>query len=100
MEREATPCGAISIITDTNGRVLATGADFDTQKYASYSIKKSQAHRAGIAAELNFAREMCSKIISDNIGHYLASKIVDELMEKNAINFTTAYVGYEDGNDE
>ncbi|MBZ6078899.1 hypothetical protein [Microvirga puerhi] len=90
------PQGMIAILTDSDGRVQATKADFDHQSYGGLKLREAQLNRARDGLGMEFIRRVASHAVFRNIDHFEANQIIDRLVVREGWKVTTEGVGYDE----
>lgn len=74
-----TPKGVVAIITDPQGRVMASHADFALNRPGGFSLQDAQQQRAGEGVRRQLIKCTCAEYIAAQLGEYDCRKIVDGL---------------------
>lgn len=76
------PAGVVVVITDPDGAVIATHADFDRSGYGGMTMMASQTMRARSGAQTAAVRAYCSRRLADCFDGYLFERCWEALRSK------------------
>jgi hypothetical protein len=93
MSEEIEPHGIIAIMTDPDGDVIATSADFDRSGIGGCKLWEAQLLRTRDSVRWKAIRAYCTPHIADAISNYLAVQIADSLCKKGH-KITFRAIGY------
>lgn len=89
------PQGVIAIMTQPDGHVIATAADFDRSGYGGFKLWQAQQIRARDAVKGKAVRAYCSDILFNSLERYTIEKIAEDLLSrKGGHKITIRAIGY------
>lgn len=90
------PKGIIAIVTDAQGEVIATAADFDRSGYGGFELWEAQRMRAERRAIFDTLNAYASPVLTGAIDAYRAEEIFRELRRKSGHRLTFRAIGWPD----
>jgi hypothetical protein len=92
---EPTIQGVVAVLTDEQGRVAATAADFEHQGYGGFSLQEAQTVRVEDRVAIAFIRAYASECILKVTSSYDAKRMVDNLCRDHGWRLTIMPIGHD-----
>lgn len=89
----STPQGVVAVLTDNEGRVVASASDFKQDRPGGFSVKEAQRTRARRALASAMIDAFCSPVISRVLDIYDAERMLGDMVRKHGFNVTMIDIG-------
>lgn len=90
----APPRGVVAVMTDAEGRVMASASDFEEHGYGGYTLQEAQTLRVKHALADAIAVAYCSHVIIEGLEKSDRYKLVENLLRKDGFKRTLIPVGW------